>query len=57
MVNINPNRESCMEYMKELIRKQLSKTEQGVKTGIGPTGNKSRGPQQGKEDRQGSPLG
>ena len=21
MVNINPNRESCMEYMKELIRK------------------------------------
>ncbi len=27
MVNINPNRESCMEYMKELIRKKLSKTE------------------------------
>ena len=27
MVNINPNRESCMEYMKELIRKELSKTE------------------------------
>jgi len=27
MVNINPNRESCMEYMKELIRKELSKSE------------------------------
>ena len=27
MVNINPNRESCMEYMKELIRKGLSRTE------------------------------
>ena len=27
MVNINPNRESCMEYMKELIRKGLSETE------------------------------
>jgi len=27
MVNINPNRESCMEYMKELIRKELTKTE------------------------------
>jgi len=27
MVNVNPNRESCMEYMKELIRKKLSKTE------------------------------
>ena len=23
MVNINPNRESCMEYMKELIRQKL----------------------------------
>ena len=27
MVNINPNRESCMEYMKELIRKGLNQTE------------------------------
>jgi hypothetical protein len=27
MVNVNPNRESCMEYMKELIRKKLSKSE------------------------------
>ena len=27
MVNVNPNRESCMEYMKELIRKGLSRTE------------------------------
>ena len=27
MVNINPNRESCMEYMKELIRKGLTRTE------------------------------
>ena len=27
MVNINPNRESCMEYMKELIRKGLSESE------------------------------
>ena len=27
MVNINPNRESCMEYMKELIRKGLTETE------------------------------
>ena len=27
MVNINPNRESCMEYMKELIRKGLSSSE------------------------------
>ena len=27
MVNINPNRESCMEYMKELIRKELTKSE------------------------------
>ena len=27
MVNINPNRESCMEYMKELIRKGLNETE------------------------------
>jgi len=27
MVNINPNRESCIEYMKELIRKELTKTE------------------------------
>ena len=23
MVNVNPNRESCMEYMKELIRQKL----------------------------------
>jgi len=27
MVNVNPNRESCMEYMKELIRKELTKSE------------------------------
>ena len=27
MVNINPNRESCMEYMKELIRKGLTDSE------------------------------
>ena len=27
MVNINPNRESCMEYMKELIRKGLAREE------------------------------
>tara|TARA_R100000654_G_scaffold19590_1_gene40036 strand:+ start:608 stop:958 length:351 start_codon:yes stop_codon:yes gene_type:complete len=27
MVNINPNRESCMEYMKELIRKGLTESE------------------------------
>jgi len=27
MVNINPNRESCMEYMKELIRKGLTRNE------------------------------
>ena len=27
MVNINPNRESCMEYMKELIRKGLPSSE------------------------------
>ena len=27
MVNVNPNRESCMEYMKELIRKGLNQTE------------------------------
>ena len=27
MVNINPNRESCMEYMKELIRKGLVREE------------------------------
>tara|TARA_R100001480_G_scaffold119892_1_gene118851 strand:- start:784 stop:1137 length:354 start_codon:yes stop_codon:yes gene_type:complete len=27
MVNINPNRESCMEYMKELIRKGLQRNE------------------------------
>ena len=27
MVNINPNRESCMEYMKELIRKKLTRNE------------------------------
>ena len=27
MVNINPNRESCMEYMKELIRKGLTRSE------------------------------
>ena len=27
MVNINPNRESCMEYMKELIRKGLNESE------------------------------
>tara|TARA_B100000131_G_scaffold111651_1_gene108766 strand:+ start:179 stop:526 length:348 start_codon:yes stop_codon:yes gene_type:complete len=27
MVNVNPNRESCMEYMKELIRKKLPKNE------------------------------
>jgi len=27
MVNINPNRESCMEYMKELIRKGLLRNE------------------------------
>ena len=25
MVNINPNRESCMEYMKELMDKQQLK--------------------------------
>ena len=27
MVNINPNRESCMEYMKELIRQKLPREE------------------------------
>jgi len=27
MVNVNPNRESCMEYMKELIRKGLTESE------------------------------
>ena len=27
MVNINPNRESCMEYMKELIRNKLPREE------------------------------
>ena len=27
MVNINPNRESCMEYMKELIRQKLPRNE------------------------------
>ena len=27
MVNVNPNRESCMEYMKELIRKGLTDSE------------------------------
>ena len=27
MVNINPNRESCMEYIKELIRKGLPRNE------------------------------
>ena len=27
MVNVNPNRESCMEYMKELIRKGLPSSE------------------------------
>ena len=27
MVNVNPNRESCMEYMKELIRKGLPRNE------------------------------
>ena len=27
MVNINPNRESCMEYMNELIRKGLNESE------------------------------
>tara|TARA_B100000282_G_scaffold267333_1_gene219533 strand:+ start:764 stop:1147 length:384 start_codon:yes stop_codon:yes gene_type:complete len=27
MVNINPNRESCMEYMKELIRQGLPRNE------------------------------
>jgi len=27
MVNVNPNRESCMEYMKELIRKGLAREE------------------------------
>ena len=27
MVNVNPNRESCMEYMKELIRQKLPREE------------------------------
>ena len=27
MVNVNPNRESCMEYMKELIRQGLAREE------------------------------
>ena len=27
MVNVNPNRESCMEYMKELIRQKLPRNE------------------------------
>ena len=27
MVNVNPNRESCMEYMKELIRQELPRNE------------------------------
>ncbi len=27
MVNVNPNRESCMEYMKELIRQKLPRSE------------------------------
>ena len=27
MVNINPNRESCMEYMKELTRQKLPREE------------------------------
>jgi len=27
MVNVNPNRESCMEYMRELIRKGLTDSE------------------------------
>ena len=27
MVNINPNRESCMEYMKELIRQKIPREE------------------------------
>ena len=27
MVNVNPNRESCMEYMKELIRQGLPRNE------------------------------
>ena len=41
MVNINPNRESCMEYMKELIRQKLPREEVSTPPGYAKFGENS----------------